>query len=67
MFAFAGASTFPTIQADMKNRSHFNYAAVIAILSKYRVSHETWQLVNGFECLSPYTLLVVKDFCSLFR
>ena len=35
MFAFAGASTFPTIQADMKNRSHFNYAAVIAILSKY--------------------------------
>ncbi|XP_023326958.1 amino acid transporter ANT1 isoform X2 [Eurytemora carolleeae] len=32
MFAFAGASTFPTIQADMKNRSQFNYAAVIAIL-----------------------------------
>jgi len=32
MFAFAGASTFPTIQADMKNRSQFNYAAVFAIL-----------------------------------
>jgi vesicular inhibitory amino acid transporter len=32
MFAFAGASTFPTIQADMKNRSSFNHAAVIAIL-----------------------------------
>jgi len=31
MFAFAGASTFPTIQADMKERSKFNYAAVIAI------------------------------------
>jgi len=31
MFAFAGASTFPTIQADMKERNKFNYAAVIAI------------------------------------
>jgi len=32
MFAFAGASTFPTIQADMKERSQFNKAAVLAIL-----------------------------------
>jgi len=32
MFAFAGASTFPTIQADMKERSKFNYSAVLAIL-----------------------------------
>ena len=31
MFAFAGASTFPTIQADMVDRSKFNYAAVIAM------------------------------------
>jgi len=31
MFAFAGASTFPTIQADMKDRSKFNYSAVIAM------------------------------------
>lgn len=31
MFAFAGASTFPTIQADMKERSNFGYAAIIAI------------------------------------
>ena len=23
----------------------------------YRVSHETWQLVNDLECLLPYTLL----------
>ena len=33
MFAFAGASTFPTIQADMKERSKFNRSAVIAITS----------------------------------
>jgi len=31
MFAFAGASTFPTIQADMKDRSKFNYSAVTAM------------------------------------
>merc|ERR1719210_2888957 len=31
MFAFAGASTFPTIQADMKERDKFIYSAVIAI------------------------------------
>ncbi len=35
MFAFAGASTFPTIQADMKERGKFGYAAIIAITSKY--------------------------------
>ena len=31
MFAFAGASTFPTIQADMKERSKFPISATIAI------------------------------------
>ena len=31
MFAFAGASTFPTIQADMKDRSKFNISAVMAM------------------------------------
>merc|ERR1719278_505613 len=31
MFAFAGASTFPTIQADMKVRSKFPISATIAI------------------------------------
>jgi len=32
MFAFAGASTFPTIQADMKDKSQFPKAAIIAML-----------------------------------
>ena len=27
-----------------------------------RVSHESWQLVNSFECLLTYTLLDIKDF-----
>ena len=34
MFAFAGASTFPTIQADMKEKKKFNMAAYIACISK---------------------------------
>ena len=32
MFAFAGASTFPTIQADMKDKSKFPLAAIVAML-----------------------------------
>jgi len=32
MFAFAGASTFPTIQADMKDKSKFPIAAFIAMI-----------------------------------
>lgn len=32
MFAFGGASTFPTIQADMRNKSHFKWAALIALM-----------------------------------
>ena len=28
----------------------------------YRVSHETWQLVNGFECLLPYIILDIINF-----
>ena len=28
----------------------------------YRVSHGTWQLVNGFECLLPCNILDIKDF-----
>ena len=34
MFAFAGASTFPTIQADMKHKGQFKYSAIIACTSK---------------------------------
>lgn len=34
MFAFAGASTFPTIQADMKKRERFNIAAIVACFSE---------------------------------
>ena len=35
MFAFAGASTFPTIQADMKHKDQFKISAIIACTSKF--------------------------------
>ena len=30
------------------------------------VFHETWQFVNSFECLLPYTALDIIDLCSWF-
>ena len=33
MFAFGGASTFPTIQADMKDKSKFKFSAYISMSS----------------------------------
>ena len=38
MFAFGGASTFPTVQADMADKRRFKWAAVascIALLAIY--------------------------------
>ena len=32
----------------------------------YRVSHETRQMLNIFECLLPYAVLDIEDFFSLF-
>ena len=34
---------------------------------KYRVSHETWQLMNSLECRLQNTGLDLKTFCSLVR
>ena len=42
MFAFAGASTFPTIQADVKQKDKFSISAVIACTSKF---HNTTYVV----------------------
>ena len=44
-----------------ERRTHTNSWNCIISL-RYRVSHETWQLVNSFECLLPYTVLDIKDF-----
>ena len=52
MFSFAGASTFPTIQADMRNREKFPTAAVYAMLSKNRL---LWRV---FKMFTPYPSFV---------
>ena len=36
MFAFGGASTFPTIQADMKERRKFPISALMGCSSKFK-------------------------------
>ena len=35
MYAFAGASTFPTIQADMKEKQKFKWSAYMACIRKF--------------------------------
>jgi len=37
MFAFAGASTFPTIQADMRHKDQFPTSVKAACVSKLRL------------------------------
>ena len=39
MFSFGGASLFPTIQADMRDRTQFPTAAVYSMISKYIREH----------------------------
>ena len=42
MFAFGGAAIFPSIQADMVDRSKFKYAAILALSSKNSVRFSTF-------------------------
>ena len=57
MFAFGGASTFPTIQNDMINKSEFVKSVGIAFVGRYR---HLWLPNNYYrthwlECSSHYT------------
>ena len=36
------------------------YLSIYLIIWLYRVSHETWQLINSFECRLPYAILDIK-------
>jgi len=50
LFAFAGASTFPTIQADMKDKTQFPKAAVAAMIVLFLIymptAASTWGLLG---------------------
>ena len=50
-----------------RNPFLYNFTNFSIISELYRLSHETWQLVNSFECLVPYSVLDIEDFCGLFR
>ena len=36
--------------------------SLYGVIFNYRVSHETWQLMNSFKCLLPYAVLDIKHF-----
>ena len=59
MFAFAGASTFPTIQADMKDKTKFPKAVVVAMVilaSIYlTMSATSWGLLGD---RYPFNLMI---------
>jgi len=63
MFAFAGASTFPTIQADMKDKSKFPRSAVFAMLVLFSIymsmSAVSWGLLGDRVSTS-----VVESLCD---
>ena len=50
------------IQTQTQEQEKFMIISSTGKSESYRVSHETWQLVNSFECLLPYTVLDIKDF-----
>jgi len=77
MFAFAGASTFPTIQADMKEKEKFNMAASIAciilgliyvpmgVLGYYSLGHQAE--ANVVLSLSPGPVRIVIEVMLLIH
>ena len=48
-------------------RLYKKYTLNLHCLFTYRVSHETWQLMNSLECRLPNNGLDLKTFCSLVR
>ncbi len=63
MFAFGGASTFPTIQADMKDKSKFKIAAVGAMFMLFAIYTPT-AAVGYFslgDCVQNNIILSMSD------
>ena len=46
----------------LKKVSSCKFILSFIFLFNYRVSHETWQLLNNFVCLLPFIILDNKDF-----
>jgi hypothetical protein len=58
MFAFGGASTFPTIQADMANKASFKWAAVLALGSMKYFCSNNFILLTNFKLLNVMQLFI---------
>ena len=52
MFAYAGSASFPTYQADMKNKADFPKAVIFAMISKGTYKHKEQMLRYVFQFLS---------------
>ena len=46
----------------MSNKKSCMERIIVQSMFIYKVSHETWQLVNNFECHLPHTVLDIKHF-----
>ena len=44
----------------LTNVCKWRFFSFVNKIFRYRVSHETWQLVNSFGCRLPYTVLGIK-------
>jgi len=53
---------FSMVKTLVYSNVHSGFTGIRTIFERYRVSHETWQLLNSFECLLPYAIQDVKDF-----
>lgn len=51
LFAFGGASTFPTIQNDMQNKKQFSTSVIIAFSGEF--------LSRKFKCLIVYLYFIL--------
>ena len=63
MFAFSGASTFPTIQSDMKDRSRFPVVAAAAMTILSAV-YTAMAAVGYFQLGSAADANIVKSICD---
>ena len=64
IYIFPHSTTVRRVRINDFKNNRISISCETWLLKKlwYRVFHETWQLVNSFECLLPYTVLDIKDF-----
>ena len=64
-FREGGGSNWPPPSPSRFSSTPAGIGLTFLISDKYRMSHETWQLMNSLECRLPNTGIDLKTFCSL--